>query len=605
MDKQNYVKDLAPGRFLRARRKGGIVLATLLVFISLLVVMVGALFLATRHKLALSRVHHDQVAALYLAELAIRDAMTELEKDPSWQIGFQDKSFPKVKGTYTLEFSSSDRLDKETSVNNYDGSKPASYHGPNSVRPGHALLIATARVGTVTRTAEAFVKIGGGVYPTDVPILNDGYVALRGAVSIDGIKSLREGEKVPGGVHSNLARPDANLVTLRGRTPRISGKVSSSGSSRNAINLNGYNPGLGTETSVIPKPFKEIDILQEIANNSVGLSPPVNPGGTTVLTDAPVYYHPSSLNLQGDLVLDGVALYVRGDLTVNGSITGDGSLFVGGKTKFLGDSRITAGSPAKVALYSEGSVEIAGFDGTSFIESAVSGSPQASADWDRLKRHLSDYQTVINQPGMNLDPGPETTRLGGLGRKIGAGASGAAPGEDMAGAVRDYIIATQGRSSARRKVVQKLNSIHNAFYSEANGSPEAAAALTSAQNGRMVKGSIGAIVDGGRTDLLGMVRSVSNSIDFNSPGSAYFQGLVYTHGFVHASDEITIVGALVARVDSDAIQAPEKIGSNTLYPGDVYLLDGTQVIYVEDFFNPTSGGGAGAKGNCQVALWVR
>lgn len=586
------------------QRDSGVILLTLLLFLSVLTVMVGALFTATRHKLELSRAHHDRVCAHYLAELAIKDAMTKLELDPSWVDGFQNKTFPGVKGTYSLTFTNSAaRPDQQTSVNNHDGSQPHSYHGDNSVRPGHALLIATARVGTATRTVEAVVNMGGGLYPTDVPLLNDGFVALRGQVTIDGIKSLREGYRVPGGVHSNLDLSGSDLVTLRGSNPRITGKVSSSGPLATAINLGTYSPGQGTETAAAPRPFKRIDILGEIAAHSGPVAPPINPRGTTVLSGNE-YYQGSSLNIQGDLELNGVALYVAGDLNVNGSISGDGSIYVGGRTRFYGDSKVTTANPSRVSLYSQGSVEIAGFDGSAYIESAVAGSPVAQ-DWVQLKQNLRDYQGLANQNGVSLGAGGTQATLDQLANSIGGGGSSALPGQDLTGAIISHIQATLSPGPARRHVLKRLRAIQETFREVNDESPQEDAALRAAENGQVVPGSLDAIVDRGRTDLLGTVRAQANGINFERPGSAYFQGLVYTHGFVHASQEVTVVGALVARQGARGTSPPVKIGNHLLHPGDIYLLDGTDVVYVEDFFKPSVPVSGSRDQGCEVRLWVR
>ncbi|MCA9796866.1 MAG: hypothetical protein KC910_33885, partial [Candidatus Eremiobacteraeota bacterium] len=148
--------------------------------LAVLTTMVGALFLAVRGELFLSQHHRDEVAALYLAQAGIIDAVTELENDPDWVAGFNKKSLAGSVGTYTLTFNTGGAPFTELeSVNNSDGSKPDNYQGANKVPAGCASLVVTANVGMASRTVEAIVRVNNGDYMALYPIHSGGRVVMR------------------------------------------------------------------------------------------------------------------------------------------------------------------------------------------------------------------------------------------------------------------------------------------------------------------------------------------------------------------------------------------------------------------------------------------
>ncbi len=300
------------------RKRRGFALAITLLFLSLLIVMVGALFLAVRNKLYLSQNYRDQTAALYLAELAINDARSQLEADATWTAGFTNQSFPGVEGTYTLEFdTSTGPFNSMESINNWDGTHRDTYHGPGTLQPGHCLLVATATVGRSSRTVEALVKVGGGMPPMDVALVNDGRIVMRGQAVVEGVRSLLDPVRIPAGLHSNLVDPAPNLVDLSGlaNTSEISGQITSSGTSGGAVNLGTYGATHtgGSASNAAQKAYPDIDIISQVSSKSGSPSPSLTPLGTTVLSDAggADYYHSGPLVLNGDLVLENVSLCER------------------------------------------------------------------------------------------------------------------------------------------------------------------------------------------------------------------------------------------------------------------------------------------------------
>lgn len=342
------------------KKANGFALATTLIFLSLLAMMVLALLMVVRPKLFLSQTQADQTASLYLAELAIADAMTQLEASPDWTGGFLDKQIPGVRGSYTLSFNTgSGPFTDLDSINNYDSRHRDSYRGEGTLRRGQALLVATASVGKASRTVEALVEIGGGLPPLEVPILADGVIFLQGTSLVEGVRSLSDQTRVEAGVHSNTTASNPDLVNLSESTATtsIDGLISSSGANPGAINLGAYGPNhtAGTQTATPVKPFPPVDILSQISAKTAAPGLPGPIAGVTVLnaSASPDFFHLGDLSINGDLRLNGASLYVNGKLDVNGSIEGHGSVYVADSTTFKGSSKVVSFSPDKVALYSQ------------------------------------------------------------------------------------------------------------------------------------------------------------------------------------------------------------------------------------------------------------
>lgn len=590
----------------------GFALATTLLFVSLLVLMVGALFLAVRNKLFLSRTYNDQTAALYLAELAVHDARTELEADPSWTAGFTDKSFPGVRGTYSVTFNTSGApFSPLESVNNADGAQEETYHGPGTLRGGHCLIVATARVGRASRTLEALVEVSGGLPPLDVPLLNDGKIVLRGEAVIEGVRSLYDRTPVPAGIHSNLVNGDpANVdLTTATNTSNITGMISSSGSNGAAVQLGAYGAthSGGSAANAAQKSYPDVDIVSRVSGKTGAPTPTFAATGTTTLSAdiSHEYYYFGPVNLNGDLKLENVNLYVDGPLTVNGALEGQGSIYVTGKSSFLGTTSVSAALPDKIALFSHGSVEIRGFDGTAFLNAIGSADPNFQVRLDNYRFHMGQFLTKIADPNQTwgqdseLDEHREAIARGKYSTPMAYG--------NNSNLARDlsYLLSQQPPSSAQQPLVEKFDNITNLFSGINDSSEDAIETLDRAEGGQLANYSIDVLLDLEVRSQAPAMEGLVGSINFDRPGEAFFQGLVYTHGYFHASEEVTIIGAVAALTSTTGPPVPtETVGTDTLNPGDVYLLDGSRLLFVEDFFNPpVIHPGPGGEGSALV-LWM-
>jgi hypothetical protein len=629
------------GRYL-ARGQNGFALVITLLFLSLLVVMISALFLTVREKMFQSQTYHDQVAALYLAELGLADAMAQLEADPEWTRGFSAKTIPGIPGQYSLSFNTSGAgLTRNDSVNNLSGDFPDSHRGKATVPRGHCLLIVTAELGKSSRTVEALVQLGGGLLEQlDRPLYIDGKALLKGYVTIEGVKSLTHPDPIPAGIHSNLNTAASDLVVIDSAAPSITGKVSSSSIDPAAINLGGYVPGGGVELGAAQRTLENIPIVSIVRSHLGGIPVPLpapsgaRPGyavappflGAVRLKheDGPEFSHSGDLLLTGDLVLSGASLYVDGDLTVNGSITGDGAVWVAGETRLYGTSAVTSSTPDKVALFSHGGVTLQGFDGSKAMQDYASARPAIAQSWATVKAALSDYpgeiamardvtdlgdeSPIFDAPINTPPPYPSRVDLGsGQGGKMdhekgAAGNLSTSSSRHFSGAPGQALLLTSlAPSSSRDFLARRFFELYGYNFGTADG-PEELVAKAEAQAGRLGFGGVDAINDHYLIDRIPLITAMVEGTDFDHPGQAAFQGLVYTHGYFVASNEVAIIGGVVAVVDPGAPSSSTVVNGRTVNPGDVLLQDGCRLLYVEDFFQSRQANLPGDRG-AELVWW--
>lgn len=584
---------------------------------ALLIMMVVALFQLSRDELSTTRHHHDRVAALYLAEAGLMEAMQELQEDPAWEEGFTQRTLPGVEGYYECRFNTTGMgpFLSSDSVNNSDGTKPHSHAGNDMVPAGCVDLVVTAHVRSASRTVEALVETGKVSYPARYPLLTDGRIELRGNVLIDGVHGLDTNEVVQGDVHSNLQSGNSDLVTWDGLgSIQITGEVTSSGTSTSAVDLSGYDPEGGPpETDVAQKSYPDVKILDKIAAASTEPEAPINSGGTTVISGDLKQYYPGDLEIQGDLVLDGTEFYVNGSLKVNGTIRGEGSVYVAGDTDFKGDTQIATVSPSNVALFSHGNVQLEGFDGTSFMNSLTSD-PELVASWNQIDADIQIILDEVNAPDASQRLGYETAMdrakqgVGGLqiNFQSGKGAGSIIHGNRIAakGTVLKQKLEALPPSSAKDFMQDRFKQIEDALLNVSSSS-DVAIAQQVLNGGDFVPGAVDAINDRWeyltpeqREEMLPKLREYLSRLKPKHIGAAYFSGLVFTHGAVLATNEVTVLGAIVAKGEGSNVD-PLTFEGKDLNPGDIVLTNNSQATYVEQFFY--GGSGQGSKG---ILLWM-
>lgn len=621
-----------------------------LMFVSLLVVMMGALLLVVRDKLFQSQAYQNQTAALYLAELAVADAMYELGQDPGWTTGFTNKSISGVDGSYTVRFHTTGGVAPSThSVNNFDGQSPDSHYGTATLKPGECSLVAEATVGRSTRVVEAVVDLGGGLLPVGGPLVVDGQILMEDRVTVDGIRSLREPAPIEANLHSNLSDAANNLIQIDDTNVAISGTVSIVSSETGSINLGSYTPGGGPPSfGAAAITFTPIDIAGTVSSKSSAASIPspvavdigINPSSgdpsaayldVSVLTydGGPEYYNGGDLFV-GDLKLEGASLYVNGDLTVNGAITGSGSVWVNGNTSFRGSSDITTANPDKVALYSQGNVRLEGFNGGQLINQyRASGiyAPEIGIAWDRIQDGHNDMLTTSASlasvedlgPGNGFDAGTADGRSligSGFGNSFSpTTAKGYAaaltyedPGRDDGG----YHLQTsptgqrwlfaRGASPDRDFLIRRFFELYKLNFGPADDGPDELFALSEARAGRLGYGAIDAINDQVWVEGLPLIDGYLQSFNLNHLGSSYFQGQIYTKGYFESLNDVTIIGSLVTQITPGA-RGVANLTDGVPDPGDVIMRNGSRLLYVEEFFQPRPALDADGNPGVRVLSW--
>ena len=596
---------------------------TVLLFSGIILMMVLALFLSVRGELFLSQAYRNQTSALYLAETGLWDAVSELELDPTWTAGFQNKPSPDGNGSYSVTFNTTGSGFKNfESVNNSDGSSSANYRGANYVPKGCASLVVTANVGGYKREVEALVRIGGGLYPAEAPIMASGRIDMRGSVKIDGRKSQADSERVDADVHSNLDQQDDNIIVWDGNgQARIEGKVSTVAPNPSAIG-SAITVGSGgvaddKQTGAARAPIPDVNVVAKIQGHKNAPAAVIGSGITTLhppSATANDLYHSGDMNVQGDLVLDGVNLYVDGNLHINGSVTGSGSVYVAKATELQGDARIASATPDTIALFSEGNVQLSGFDGTEYMESLGLGNPQIKADWNQLSDSIADYVTNLDTPGTAIPP-PNMAKLNALSQEIGGTNASIYEPVTVPGRRHNVTqalinaLANQPDSTAKRRMTEKLTDLNALFFSYQDGSLVEQLALQALAGGRIARGGFDATLDNfgwlsaaQKKAAKKLMAGYVSTIDYGHLGSAYFQGIIFTHGSIYTDAEVTVQGSLVAY--NNGSQSPTDINGEQVNPGDLVLQPLTRISYIEEFFKPKdASGGVGAAG-VQLLLWM-
>ncbi|MCE7870242.1 hypothetical protein DYH09_07670 [bacterium CPR1] len=113
-------------------------------------------------------------------------------------------------------------------------------------------------------------------------------------------------------------------------------------------------------------------------------------------------------------------------------------------------------------------------------------------------------------------------------------------------------------------------------------------------------GIFDAAIDGGYDLVMPELVSLTNQIDYDKLGTSYFQGMIYTNGYLYAAHEVNVLGAVLTQGDSSLPSA--TINGKTVKPGDIYLANGTRVTYVESLFTNPIGSAAGP--TVAVETWI-
>lgn len=593
--------------------------------------MIG-LILRARAQSKFSLETHGSLAALYAAEAGLAEAMSKFTALPTWSTNLEG-TLPNGESAYSVAFGPAASVNNLTGLGAVNGPR-----GPGSVAPGTAYVVSVGRAGNNRRVLEAIVSRAGPVTP-GYALTGTGQIRLAGKVKVDGVASYSDSTSVPADLLSSLATNAPDLVTWNPVDPldqaSIAGAIKIASPHADAINVGTATVEDGTHTNQAVAPPAPVDIPARIAAKSGSPAPALTPGLTLLASGD--YYYDGDLTYTGDLELDGANLYVTGEVDIVGTIKGKGSVFAGKTTRFYGDSEITASNSNQVALYSKGSVELRGFDGTKYLDNVVqsagndeNGIPYAT-HWTNAKNLIKGQQqdlesfkatgdtSYFGSPGSAFDRKNDV--LGHIGDPDGW--AGPGTGGDYAGPLlrMHEMLAGQPPGPTRDFLVRKFTALrdpsdkYKGVFSVHTGPATMQVDLISLLNDGDTQGMTDALNDiwgsafwstypGGdpRPRLLSLVTTAHQQIDYDKLGSAHFNGIIYTNGYVYADNEVAITGALMAVADGTQPPAnPDPSNpSLTVNPGDIYLNNGTRLSYVDELVKQ-SGSTVGTMG---IKVWL-
>ena len=486
-------------------------------------------------------------------EAGLAHAASLLEEDATWTEGFDQERMTRTDGAYTITFQDPGRPYQDgNSVNNIMGTEEMDGpRGPKTVIPGTVELVVHSRSGPLQNRG-TFLMQAIFNNSNDWAVSSAGKIVMEGDIDVQGVENLATWAPVNAGIHANIFQAGETAVSWTpgqvGDRATFSGKVSTPTRGDTAIQFSGqegvdfqadeFEDGAGRLAIQSPQ------IVEKVSNNASAPSPPVSPFGTTTL-NAGEYYSGGALDLQGDLVLEGGTLYVNGDLNVNGSITGTGSVYVTGKTSFKGDAYIEAGAEG-VALYSEGSITMSGFNGTEFMERLSRNNPGIIQQFNNAKAQLLDSSdttpdgTQRNQANSALNSLRQVTQL------------------------VEQELASGGQTASFVK--KQLNAIDDVVERSHDDNTYS------------------------RAEMGQIYREVSYGLD--RVGTGYFKGLLVSNSYIHTDSAVAVVGCVWASGTNETDQ-PKFVDGREIKPGDVYLGSDTslllnrELVEDEDTASPT------------------
>lgn len=587
--------------------------------------LVSALLISSRHQVFTSRGELQRLRAQYAAEAGLATVSAQLQRNPSWTGHFQNEPVPGDDCTFTLE----------QCLNNLrGGSARDSYLGSQTVPPHTALLLISGQASGYRQSIEVFLS-GGGFWTQGAALLASNSIGLHDNVYVDGFESLRGTQSVPGSIHSNQA--NGGVISWSGTRLQVSGTISTVSSASDAIRL---GPG-ASATVQSGAPFRRLPRVNvpQMVSRLAG-TPGVPLLGNPVVLDGGTHFY-EGLTLDGDLQLrNGAKLVIRGDLTINGSVSGLGALVVDGNVRLFGDSQVSGVKDEYVSVLASRNVFLSGFDGGAYLDRLALSEPENSTTprgqetaelWSDVKTqvgwlndffrrypapdatHWADTQVdahlaVLGQGGAHwgysnnpnqvdsLPLSPRRNSSTALLNKI----QGSGPTQDFLRErfrhlddlfrASNYTRAGDDRLASRagaRKYLDDMLSYLDGSWDPARsgGLIDIAQSAWTTWNGPghgdyqdWNAGQISLLTSKLIPDLIRQI----DGLDYNRLGAAQFRGLIYARGGILADGEITVVGSMVADGDPDLPTA--TFHDVSLRPGEIHLADNSRFTYVKEMF---------------------
>lgn len=566
-------------------RRGAALIAVLFSFVAL-GVMAVALTVMTRGQVFASRDRYQRACLDCLVESAVAHAMNELAKRPDWKEGFHEVKLRDL-GTYSVSFG--------PSVNNLAGETPADGpRGPQSVPPHSADVVVTARSGSAERRAEVIISRGeDSSMPFAAAATNR--IRLFGKTSVRGQVMGVQG--MSAGLHSNYDGP-GGAITWRPLAPGdralVKGTVSTSNPARDSVDFGTdarlYSLG-GNVTGAPKRRYPDLPIQQWVdeRQGATDLQEAADEtrGGVLALKRGTDYAHTGDVEVNGDLRLADSKVYVLGNLRVNGSIYGSGTVYVTGETVFEGDSDVRANDPYHpLTICSQGSVTIRGFDGDKFLAE----NPALKPLWDKAQASLDQVDALTEKWAAGQVDEADFGFLAERCRELSS-----REGEKRTGLLGEVLAAVHAipRGGKTQNIMERrLKALHSLFE---EGSPsQYSAALEKLARQKPEPDCIFPALVASRgqyayrergeektMSVLPMAAGLVQWLGFGDPGRSSFSGIIYTNGSIYANNKLDIRGALWAKAATG--QASRVVDGIEVLPGDIVLRNGVHLLFQDRY----------------------
>lgn len=360
-------------------------LALTLIMVLILTAMTGSLIELGRADLGNAGHYISNIRAHSLAQSGLEHALQRLTFDA----GFHDSVHVDCStGSYEFHF---DPSLPNYSVNNLLGGAPSSQLNSQSnvVAPYRVDLVVLGRSGSVSTRLHAVCTSGLSLTKSAG---SDKSIRIQNTSEVGGIRSLADPVPVGGGLFTHF-------VSTSTAVPSISVPVStftiSSSSTVAAPKPNGGqdiagNVPVAQKRSQCSDKVPDIDVhdlvsLQSALSAPSGLTP-LGPGYQVFSPSmSGAKYVDKDLVVRGDLQLNRGSLYIKGDLTVYGGVTGEGSIFSDGNVKILGGtSSLRTNQSTGAAVYAQGNVTLEGINAVGYINSLATTHPALQAELNNL-----------------------------------------------------------------------------------------------------------------------------------------------------------------------------------------------------------------------------
>lgn len=326
---------------MRKNDKGMALMFVLLVSLMLLVLIFLAFTIGSNNILFMAN-YRDKTQALYAAEAGIRDAIYGLE-DNLDSSGRFDGTICNGKAGYEVEIDNQLRSSGTATI--LSEGWAGRIEGSQKIKRWRRRLQVTVQV-----AAGSFNSLSG-----------DGPIFLNGLVVINGIQSIKNPKDIPGNIHTNYIANNSITYDIGNPDVQITGVASACGTINQKLIPEEEHRKDNASSQNVSFDSDELDKLKKEVEDRGKLIRKEEKQNVVISRDS---YTNGDLNITGELKFQSNSkekpvLYVKGNLTVDGAVYGEGCIIVDGKTEFRGYSKIVAGDSSNLVVYSAGDITVA------------------------------------------------------------------------------------------------------------------------------------------------------------------------------------------------------------------------------------------------------